>query len=159
MDPVHLREARFCCSDCEQVSSAGIARGVAQLAHRTSFDLADSFPSQIEMLADFFECPRLTTIETETQFEDLALALVQWSQQSLDLLGEQSGRCHFEGTLRRSIFDDITEFGIAILTQRFAEGQGFGRETQSLCDLVLGHLDFFGEFAQRGLTTELELQA
>src|SRR5207248_9722812 len=68
-------------SDGEQVACAGVGARVAQLRHRTRLDLADALPRQVEVLADLFERPRLSAVETEAQGENLALALVERRQQ------------------------------------------------------------------------------
>ena len=48
-----------------------------QLAHGTSFDLADALTSEIEVLANLFEGPWLTEVEAEAQLEDFPLAFVE----------------------------------------------------------------------------------
>src|SRR3954469_7510135 len=71
-------------SDREQVACAGVARRVAQLRHRPSFDLADALAGEVEVLTDFFERAGLPAIETEPQLEDLALTLVERREQAGD---------------------------------------------------------------------------
>ena len=60
-------------SDGEQVAGTGVRRGVAQLAHRTSFDLADPLTGEVEVFANLFERPRLAPIKTEAELEDCLL--------------------------------------------------------------------------------------
>src|SRR5688500_7898212 len=82
--------------DREQVARTRIARRVPQFGHGASFDLADALTSEIEVLADFFERAGLAAIETEPQLEDLALALVERSEQAGDLVRQQRGCRYFE---------------------------------------------------------------
>ncbi len=73
------------------------------------------------MLADLFQSARLAAVETEAQLEDLPLALVEWRQQTSDLLREQSGGGDLERGLGRTVFDHISQFGVTVLAQRLAE--------------------------------------
>ena len=100
------------------------------------------------MLADLFEGAGLTAVEPEAELQDLALALVERSEQPGDLLGEQCGGGHLEGRLGRTILDDVTELGVTVLAERLRERERFGREAERLGDLVLGHLDFGRELGQ-----------
>ena len=72
------------------------------------------------MLADLFERARLAAVETEAQLQDLALALVERRQQAGDLLGQQRGGGDLERRLGRTVLDDVTELGVAVLAQRLA---------------------------------------
>ena len=100
------------------------------------------------MLPDLFERARLAAVETEAQLQDLPLALVERRQQSGDLLGQERGGGHLERRLGRTVFDDVTEFGIAVFAQWLRQRQRLGREAQGFGDLVLRHLDFLGQFGQ-----------
>ena len=68
-------------SDGEQVSSAGVARGMTKLGHGARLDLTNALAGQVEVLTDLFEGSGLATIEAESQFEDLALTLVERAEQ------------------------------------------------------------------------------
>src|SRR4051812_39761601 len=102
----------------EEVAGARVAGRVPQLAHGPCFDLTDSFPCQIEVLAGLFERARLATIETEPQLQDLPLALVERGEQTSDLLGQQRGGGNLERRLGRTVLDDVAELGVAVFTQR-----------------------------------------
>ena len=50
----------------QKIPSACIATWMTQLRHSSSFNLANSFPSQIKMFPYFFKGSWFTTIETKT---------------------------------------------------------------------------------------------
>src|SRR5581483_11296849 len=127
--------------DGEEVARTRVAAGVAQLRHRPRLDLADALAGEVEVLADFLEGAGLAAVEAEAEAEDLALALVEGAEELGDLFGEEGGGRHLEGRLGRTVFDDVAELGVAVLTKRLGERQGFGREAEGLGHLVLGHLD------------------
>jgi hypothetical protein len=51
---------------------------MTKLRHCTGFDLTNALTSEVEVFANFFESARFAAVETETKFEDLALAFVEW---------------------------------------------------------------------------------
>ena len=61
----------------EEVAGAGVSRRVPQLAHGPGLDLADALTGEIEALAHLFEGAGLTSVESEAELQDLALALVE----------------------------------------------------------------------------------
>ncbi len=66
---------------------------MAQLAHCARFDLANALAGEVEVFADFFERAGFATIEAETKFQNFAFALVERSEEALNLFGQQrSGR-------------------------------------------------------------------
>jgi hypothetical protein len=83
--------------DGEKVAGASVARRVAQLAHRTSFNLTDALTGEVEVFTNFFKGARFAPIKTKAQLQNLAFALVERSQESLNLFGEQRSGCYFEG--------------------------------------------------------------
>ena len=87
------------------------------------------------------------------------LAVVEGSQEAVDLLGQQRRGGHLEGRLGRTVLDDVAQLGVAVLAQGLGQRQRLGREAQRLGDLVLGHLHLGRELGQRGRTPELQLQA
>ena len=60
--------------DREKVARAGVARRVAQLAHRSRFDLADALTGEVEVLADFFERAGLAAVQTEQALQRLLIS-------------------------------------------------------------------------------------
>ena len=48
-----------------------------QFPQRLGLDLADALAGEVEVLAHLFERPRLTTVQTEAEPQDLALALIE----------------------------------------------------------------------------------
>jgi hypothetical protein len=90
---------------------------VTQLAHCARFDLSNSLASQVECFANFFESARLATVETETQRQNFALALIERRKKTSDFFWQQSSCGNLERRLSRAVFDNITEFSIAVFTQ------------------------------------------
>ncbi len=111
------------------------------------------------MFADFFERAGFAAVEAEAELEDLAFALVEWTEEAVDLVGEQRSGGDFEGRFGAAVFDDVAEFSIAVFAKRLAERERFGREAQCFGDLFFGHLDFGRELDERCGAAELELQA
>src|SRR3954469_20058736 len=116
-------------SDGEEGAGAGVARRVAQLAHRPGLDLADPLTGQVEVLADLLERPRLAAVEAEAQGEDVPLPLVERGEELLDLGRQQRGGRDLERRLGRTVLDDVAELGVAVLTERLGgrEGRAPGR--------------------------------
>ncbi len=83
------------------------------------------------MLADLFERAGLAAVEAEAELQDLALALVERREQPGDLLGQQRGGRHLERRLGRTVLDDVTELGVAVLAKRLGQRQRLGREAQA----------------------------
>jgi hypothetical protein len=75
--------------DGEKVAGAGVRRGVPQLRHCPRLDLADAFAGEVKVLANLFESAGFATIKTEPELEDLAFPLVERSEESVDLVGQQ----------------------------------------------------------------------
>lgn len=67
-----------------------------KLGHCPSLDLTNALTSEIEVFTDLFERAGLATVKTEAQLENLSFTLVEWTQQAVDLFGEQRGSCYFE---------------------------------------------------------------
>src|SRR5690606_3026940 len=100
------------------VAVRGGARRVVAPAPRAPPDPADALTGEVEVLADLFEGARLATIEPEAELQDLALALVERSQQAGDLFRQQRSGGDLERRLGRTILDDVAELGVAVFTQR-----------------------------------------
>lgn len=73
------------------------------------------------MFSDLFERAWLAAIETEPEFENLAFSLVERPEQPSDLLGQQCRGRDFERRVGTTVFDDVTEFGITVLPERFGQ--------------------------------------
>src|SRR5882757_3182797 len=65
-------------------------RGMAHFAKRLGLDLPDALARDPELLADFFERPRIAVAQTEAQFQDFPLAFVQAAQHVAQLALEQA---------------------------------------------------------------------
>ena len=61
----------------EESAQAMAAAGVAQLAQRLGFDLADAFASDSEMLSDLFEGVLAAVLQAKAHLDDLFLARAQ----------------------------------------------------------------------------------
>ena len=131
---------------------------MTQLAHGTSFNLADALTSEVEVFANLFEGARFAPIQTETELEDFTLTIIEGCEQTVDLVGQQRRSGNLERALGRSIFDDVTKFGVAIFTKRFAQRQRLGCEAQRFGNLVFGHFHLGRQLRQRGRAPQLELQ-
>ena len=68
--------------DRKQVAGTRVAGRVTQLRHRTSFDLANALTCEVEMLTNLFKRAGFATIKTEPQFQNLALAFIEWCEQT-----------------------------------------------------------------------------
>ena len=106
------------CSDCEKVACAGVARWMTELRHCPGFDLTNALTGEVEVFPNFFERARLATIETKAELQDLTLALIEWREQTADLIWKQRSRGDLEWGVSATILDDVAEFGIAVFTKR-----------------------------------------
>src|SRR5207249_9827228 len=110
----------------------------------------DALTGEVEVLADLLEGAGLAAVESETQLEDLALAVVERSEQARDLVGQQGGGRHLERRLGRAVLDNIAQLGVAVLAQRLRPPQRLGPEPESLGDLVLRPADPGPQLRARG---------
>ena len=85
------------------------ARGVAHFAERLGLDLADSFASDFELLADLFQSSGITVAKAEAKFEDLAFAFGKAAKDISQLILEQAVAGHVGWILSGFIFDEIAE--------------------------------------------------
>ena len=88
---------------------------MAQLRKRLRLDLTDALTRDAELAPDFLKCARMTVFETETQADDLALALCEAVQHLCELLLQ-----HREaGSIGRNhgciVLDEVAELGILLL--------------------------------------------
>src|SRR5204863_186006 len=84
-----------------------------QLRHRPGLDLADALTGEVEVLADLLEGAGLAAVESETQLEDLALAVVERSEQARDLVGQQGRGRHLERRLGPTVLDHLAQPAVA----------------------------------------------
>ena len=84
-------------SSVEEAAGKVRVGGVAELAHRFGFDLADSFASEVKVFTDFLERARFTTIQAIPQREDALFPLVKGAEQSSDLGRQQRQDCRVTG--------------------------------------------------------------
>src|SRR5690242_11616878 len=73
----------------EEQTALLLEGGVAQLAHRPRFDLADALAGEAERDADFLERAGLAAVETEAETQHGALAFVERLEHALDLVTHQ----------------------------------------------------------------------
>ncbi len=130
---------------------------MTKLRHRTSLDLANSFASQIEVLSNLLERAGFTAVETETEFENLTLTLVERRKQSTDLVGKKCCGGNLEWRIGRPILDHVAKFGIAVFSKRLRQRQGLSSESKRLGHLVFRQFHLSGELREGCGTAELEL--
>src|SRR5258708_33132576 len=114
-------------SDAQELAGAGVGAGVAKLGHRPGFDLTDPLAGQVEALADLFEGPGLTTVESEPESEDLALAFIQRLQEPRDLLREEPLRLRLERRFGGGIAHHVGQHPVALPAQRLRQRERVAR--------------------------------
>src|SRR5437899_5805421 len=83
------RVARKVGSARQELAGADVDRRVPKLRHGPGLDLADALTGELERLAHLFERAGLAAVETEAQAQDLALAVGERLEETVDLLRQQ----------------------------------------------------------------------
>ena len=86
-----------------------------QFGEGSSFDLANSFPREIEHLADIGESARFAFIEAEPEHEDLALGLLEQAQRIDEMLSAHDLGGVPERVRDPVVLNEILEFRVALL--------------------------------------------
>ena len=73
------------------------------------------------MLADFIEGAGLAPVQTETQPKDLPFPLIEGDKHLVDLARQQGRGRGVERGDGRAVLDDVTELGVAVLTEGFGK--------------------------------------
>jgi hypothetical protein len=111
------------------------------------------------VFSDLFKGSRLSSVETKSKSENLTFTLIKRGQQTLDLFGEQCHCGNLKGRLCGTVFDDVTEFGVSIFSERLRKREWFRSEAQRLNQLVFWHLNFNTEFSKSRRSSIFQLKA
>ena len=106
-----------------------------QLRKRFPFDLTDAFAGHIEVFSHFLESPCLAVFQPEAQLEHLSFSFRQSGQKFFDLLAEKDAA---GGIIRRDgfmVFDEISQMGIFLFTDRRFQRNRVLRDLFDLADL------------------------
>jgi hypothetical protein len=94
-------------------------RGVPELRHRSCFDLSYALTGQVEVGAHFVQGSGFTPVEAETKPKDGPFPIVEYDQQLGHLTGQEGRRSGIEWRYGRAVFDEITNFAVAVGPQWF----------------------------------------
>ena len=115
---------------------------MAEFAQGLGFDLPDTLSCDVEFLADLFESPRSSVIETESESEHLLLPLSKCTQHLHQLLLEQC-ECGCVSRYRHVvILDEVAQMAVFL----FADGRLKGNR-------LLGDLEDLAYSLYRDLLT------
>ena len=81
-------------------------------------DLADSFPSNLELPPYFFQRSAVAIDETESLLEDLPFPIREGFQDILDLFLEQNDRSHVTRVFGAPVLDEIAKIRFLALAYR-----------------------------------------
>src|SRR6267154_4827590 len=104
--------------------------GMAQLAQRLGFDLADSLARDAVQVANFLEGVAEPIDQAKAHFEDLLLASGESGENGLKPFFKQGMACAVSGVLGGLVFDEITDIDIAFVADGGVEGDGLVRHLE-----------------------------
>src|SRR6266498_1028770 len=131
------------------------SRGMTQLGHSLRLDLADAFTSDPVNLPDLVEGSRLPIGEAEAQPNHSGLALGQRGQHRLQLVLKQSERHRVDGDDSLGVLDEVTELGVALVTDRLVQRNGLPGVLLDLQHLLGGDVHFLGQLLRSGLAPKV----
>src|SRR5438105_10957003 len=97
---------------------------MAQLGQRLRLDLADALAGDAELSADLLERSGLAgAVKTESQADDLLLALAQLTERLLHRFVEQLAGSGIGRRFRLLVLDEVGEVAVLLLANRRVERQ------------------------------------
>ena len=128
---------------------------MAQLRHRLGLDLTDALARHAVDLADLVESLRLTVTQAKTHRHNAGFTLRQRVQDVVELFlqqGEGHGVCGNDGL---GVLDEVTELGVAVLTERRVQRNRLATILLNLHDLLGGHVEFLRQFLGGRFATQV----
>src|SRR5690606_11265567 len=139
----------------EEAAQVVGARGVAQLAQRFRFDLADTLARYVELLADFFERVIGIHVDTETHAQYLGFACREASEYLAGGLAQAFAGGGVDWRCNRRVFDEVAEMRVFIVTDRGLHRDRFFSDLQDLANFVFRHLHALAKFFRRRFAAHL----
>src|SRR6266496_625746 len=93
-----------------------------------ALDLPDPLARYAELLADLLERPGVAVDESESELDDLLLALGQRMEHALELLLQQDEAGGVDGDDGVRVLDEVAELRVLFLADRRVEGDGLLRD-------------------------------
>src|SRR5690554_6954496 len=139
----------------EEAAQVVTAGGVTQLAQGLGFDLTDTLPGDVELLADFFQGVIRIHVDTEAHAQYLGFPCGESGE---DLAGGFLEVFHGGRVDRRfhgAVLDEVAQMRIFVVANRGLHGDRLLGDLQHFADLVLGHLHALAQLLGGGLATHL----
>src|SRR5439155_25598382 len=114
---------------------------------------------EVDQLADLVGSAGLATVETEAQREDVALTLVEYREELLDLGREHGPRRRLVGRLGPAVFDQVAELGLAIFADGRLERHRLGEVGDELLDSLRREVELLGQLVEGGGSAEAGLES
>jgi len=102
--------------------------------------LADPLASDIEDLADIFQCPHFSIVQTKAQTQDVFLAVCQRIQDLIQLLTKDDTSCIVDWVFDHFVFDKVPKMAVIFLTDRRLQRNRLLSNLKNLTNLVRCHI-------------------
>src|SRR5450830_575383 len=129
------------------------SRRVAQLAQRLGFDLANPFTGNVELLTDFLKGVVGIHVDAETHAQNLGFTGSEAGEYFACRFFKALNGSNIDGRLHGRVFDEVTQVGVFVITDRGFHGDRLFSDLQYLADLVLRHFHAFAQLFRGRFTT------
>ncbi len=131
------------------------AAGVAQLAQRLGFDLADALARDLEALAYFFQRVLGAVFEAETHLDDTLFARGEGAENLRGVLLEVDADDGLGGRDGLAIFNEVAEVRVFLFADGGLKRDGLLRDLEDLADLGDRDVHAARDLFARGLAAKL----
>src|SRR3990167_9208884 len=119
------------------------SRRVAQLAQRLGFDLTNPLAGYIELFTDFLEGVVGIHVDAETHAQNLGFTCREAGKHFACRFFKALNGGDIDWRLHGRVFDEVTQMGVFVITDRGFHGDRLFGDLQYLTDLVLRHFHAF----------------
>src|SRR5450830_1749125 len=121
------------------------SRRVAQLAQRLGFDLANPLTGNVELLTDFLKGVVCIHVDAETHAQNLGFTGSEAGEYFACRFFKALNGSNIDWRLHGRVFDEVTQVGVFVITDRGFHGDRLFSDLQYLADLVLRHFHAFAQ--------------
>src|SRR5471032_335919 len=121
------------------------SRRVAQLAQRLGFDLTDPLTGHVKLLTDFLKGVVGIHVDAETHAQYLGFTGSEAGQYVASRFFQALNSGDIDWRLHGRVFDEVTQMGVFVITNRRFHGDRLFSDLQYLADFILRHLHAFAQ--------------
>src|SRR5471030_301743 len=121
------------------------SRRVAQLAQRLGFDLTNPFTGHVELLTNLLKGVVGIHVDTEAHAQNLGFTGSEAGENFASRFFKALNGSHIDWRLHGRVFDEVTQMGVFVITDRGFHGDRLFSDLQYLADLVLRHFHAFAQ--------------